>query len=33
MIPMFDEVLTGASTPEEALQKASDAMDKVLSSE
>jgi len=33
MIPMFDEVITGASTPEDALQKASDAMDKVLSSE
>lgn len=30
MIPMFEKVMTGAATPEEALKEASEAMDKVL---
>ncbi|MDE6387969.1 MAG: ABC transporter substrate-binding protein [Lachnospiraceae bacterium] len=30
MIPMFEKVMTGAATPEDALKEASEAMDKVL---
>lgn len=30
MIPLFEKVMTGAATPEEALQEASQAMDEVL---
>lgn len=30
MVPMFEKVMTGASTPKDALQEASDAMDTVL---
>jgi len=33
MFPMFEEVITGALTPEDALKKASEAMDKVLGSQ
>ena len=32
MVPMFESVITGTSKPQDALQKASDAMDKVLAS-